>query len=72
MCVCVCVCATDVSVCLDQILIQLEEVAPDWRRLAEAVGIEGVNDIAEYVRQTMLFIPWLGLFSTHFIHTYNM
>ncbi|CAI8033746.1 hypothetical protein GBAR_LOCUS19041 [Geodia barretti] len=39
----------DVSVSLDQILIQLGEVAPDWRRLAESLEIEGVDDIAQYV-----------------------
>ena len=41
---------TDVSVSLDQILIQLGEVAPDWRRLAESLEIEGIHDIAQYVR----------------------
>ena len=41
----------DSTVCLDQILIQLKEVAPQWRRLGEAVGLEALDDIAEYVRQ---------------------
>ena len=36
---------TDHSVCLDQILIQLKEVAPKWRELAVAVGAENVNEI---------------------------
>ena len=42
------------SVSLDQILIQLGEVAPDWRRLAESLEIEGVDDIAQYVRHNWL------------------
>ena len=42
------------SVSLDQILIQLGEVAPDWRRLAESLEIEGVDDIAHYVRHNWL------------------
>ena len=42
---------TDRSVCLDQILIQLKVVAPQWRELAEAVGVENVNEISDYVRK---------------------
>ena len=44
---------TDRSVSLDQILIQLKEVAPKWRELAEAVGVENVNDISDYVRKEL-------------------
>ena len=40
---------TDRSVSLDQILIQLKEVAPKWRELAEAVGAENVNEISPHV-----------------------
>ena len=35
-------------------LIQLGEVAPDWRRLAKSLGIEGVDDIAQHVRHNWL------------------
>ena len=45
----------DSTVCLDQILIQLKEVAPQWRRLGEAVGLEALDDIAEYVRQIKMY-----------------
>ena len=41
---------TDLSVSLDQILIQLQEVVPDWRRLAEAMELEDIDKITEYVR----------------------
>ena len=44
---------TDGSVCLDQILIQLKEVAPQWRELAEAVGVEKVDEVSDYVRKTL-------------------
>ena len=37
---------------LDQILIQLKEVAPYWRRLGEAVGVGRLDEISQYVRQT--------------------
>ena len=36
---------------LDQILIQLKEVTPHWRRLGEAVGVQRLDEIAEYVCQ---------------------
>jgi hypothetical protein len=39
----------DLSVSLDQILIQLKEVAPKWRELAVAVGAENVNEISDFV-----------------------
>ena len=41
----------DASVCLDQILIQLREVTPHWRRLGEAVGVHRLDEISRYVRQ---------------------
>ena len=41
--------AVDSSVCLDQILIQLREVSPHWRRLGEAVGLATLDEINEYV-----------------------
>ena len=44
---------TDLSVSLDQILIQLQEVAPDWRRLAEAMELEDIDKITEYVRSQL-------------------
>ena len=44
---------TDRSVSLDQILIQLKEVAPKWRELAEAVGAENVNEISDFVRKIL-------------------
>ena len=44
---------TDFSVCLDLILIQLKEVAPKWRELAEAVGAENVNEISDFVRKEL-------------------
>ena len=34
---------------LDQILIQLKEVAPHWRRLGEAVGVGRLDEISQYV-----------------------
>ena len=37
---------------LDQILIQLKEVAPHWRRLGEAVGVGRLDEISQYVCQT--------------------
>ena len=43
----------DFSVCLDQILIQLKEVAPKWRELAEAVGAGNVNEISDFVRKEL-------------------
>ena len=43
----------DGSVGLDQILIQLNEVAPQWRELAEAVGVENVDEISDYVRKAL-------------------
>ena len=39
----------DVSVSLDQILIQLADLAPDWRRLAQALETDRIKDIANYV-----------------------
>lgn len=41
---------SDENVGLDQILIQLKEVAPQWRSLAESVGLdrEAVDGISEY------------------------
>ena len=42
---------TDLSVGLDQILIQLKEVAPKWRELAVAVGAENVDEISNHVRR---------------------
>ena len=44
---------TDRSVSLDQILIQLKEVAPKWRELAEAVGVESLDEISDYVREEL-------------------
>ena len=44
---------TERSVSLDQILIQLKEVAPKWRELAEAVGVENVNEISDFVREKL-------------------
>ena len=41
--------AVDSSVGLDQILIQLREVYPHWRRLGEAVGLTTLDEINEYV-----------------------
>ena len=32
-------------------LIQLKEVEPHWKKLAEAVGLNGLDQIAEYVRE---------------------
>ncbi|CAI8046609.1 Leucine-rich repeat and fibronectin type-III domain-containing protein 5 [Geodia barretti] len=37
------------KVSLDQILIQLREVTPHWRRLGEAVGVQRLDEISEYV-----------------------
>ena len=45
--------STDLEVSLDQILIQLREVTPHWRRLGEAVGVQRLDEISEYVCQ-----PW--------------
>ncbi|CAI8024735.1 hypothetical protein GBAR_LOCUS14348, partial [Geodia barretti] len=39
----------DLEVSLDQILIQLREVTPHWRRLGEAVGVQRLDEISEYV-----------------------
>ncbi|CAI8021276.1 hypothetical protein GBAR_LOCUS12638 [Geodia barretti] len=39
----------DSKVSLDQILIQLREVTPHWRRLGEAVGVHRLDEISEYV-----------------------
>ncbi|CAI8046599.1 hypothetical protein GBAR_LOCUS25782 [Geodia barretti] len=39
----------DSKVSLDQILIQLREVTPHWRRLGEAVGVQRLDEISEYV-----------------------
>ncbi|CAI8016911.1 Peroxidasin [Geodia barretti] len=39
----------DTFVCLDQILIQLREVTPHWRKLGEAVGVHRLDEISEYV-----------------------
>ncbi|CAI8046604.1 hypothetical protein GBAR_LOCUS25782 [Geodia barretti] len=39
----------DLEVSLDQILIQLREVTPHWRRLGEAVGVHRLDEISEYV-----------------------
>ncbi|CAI8027028.1 Leucine-rich repeat and fibronectin type-III domain-containing protein 5 [Geodia barretti] len=39
----------DSKVSLDQILIQLKEVTPHWRRLGEAVGVQRLDEISEYV-----------------------
>ena len=44
---------TDRSVSLDQILIQLKEVTPKWRELAEAVGVENLDEISDYVREEL-------------------
>ena len=44
---------TDYSVSLDQILIQLKEVAPKWRELAVAVGAENVDEISDFVRKAL-------------------
>lgn len=44
---------TDLSVSLDQILILLREVAPDWKRLAEAMELEDIDKITEYVRSQL-------------------
>ena len=41
----------DTFVCLDQILIQLREVTPHWRRLGEAVGVHRLDEILQYVCQ---------------------
>lgn len=41
----------DSTVGLDQMLIQLKEVEPHWKKLAEAVGLNGLDQIAEYVRK---------------------
>ena len=40
---------TDRIVGLDQILIQLREVVLQWRELAEAVGVDNVDEILDYV-----------------------
>ena len=47
--------SADSKVCLDQILIQLKEVAPHWRRLGEAVGVGRLDEISQYVCQTWEF-----------------
>ncbi|CAI8020406.1 hypothetical protein GBAR_LOCUS12213 [Geodia barretti] len=39
----------DTFVCLDQILIQLREVTPHWRKLGEAVGVHRLDEILQYV-----------------------
>jgi hypothetical protein len=39
----------DTFVCLDQILIQLREVTPHWRKLGEAVGVQKLDEILQYV-----------------------
>jgi hypothetical protein len=39
----------DLEVSLDQILIQLREVTPHWRKLGEAVGVQKLDEISEYV-----------------------
>ena len=44
---------TERSVSLDLILIQLKEVAPKWRELAETVGVENVNEISDFVREEL-------------------
>ena len=46
----------DASVCLDQILIQLRYVAPDWRKLGEAVGMNRLqlDHISQYVAMLTL------------------
>ena len=44
---------TDLSVSLDQILIQLKEVAPKWKELAEAVGAENVEEISNHVSKIL-------------------
>ena len=41
----------DTFVSLDQILIQLREVTPHWRRLGEAVGVQRLDEILQYVCQ---------------------
>ena len=51
--------ASDSSVNLDQILIQLKEVVPHWRKLAERVGLEDLNRIAEHVRKTNIIILYI-------------
>lgn len=43
----------DSTVGLDQMLIQLKEVEPHWKKLAEAVGLDGLDQIAEYVREDL-------------------
>lgn len=40
---------TDTWVSLDQILIQLQVLSPDWRRLAVALKIDGIDNIKEFV-----------------------
>ena len=46
------------SVSLDQILIQLKEVAPKWTKLAEVVGAETVNEISDFVSKKLKkFVP---------------
>ena len=47
----------DSAVCLDQILIQLKEVAPQWRRLGKAVGLEALDDISRHVCRLCLADP---------------
>ena len=39
----------DSSVSLDQILIQLRDIESDWRNLGQAVHVERLDEIAEFV-----------------------
>ena len=67
---------TDQSVGLDQVLIQLQEVVPQWRDLAEAVGMdtESLERIKKHVKHhTSPIGPHLTLpMKLENLHKYSM